>query len=97
MKTKLLNIAVLCVLLCGCAHHYEPETFKEPYGFWSGIWHGAICLLTITINLISFVLQVFGIDFLKDIQIIGRPNTGFFYYFGFLIGLFVVIPKSNQE
>jgi hypothetical protein len=42
--------------------------------------------ITITVNVISWLLSVIGISLLTDIQIIGRPNTGFGYYAGFFIG-----------
>ncbi len=78
----------LIMVLAGCASHYSPENIADPYGFFSGIWHGAIAVLTITVNIISWVLSLAGISFFQDIQIMGRPNTGFFYYTGFAIGFF---------
>ena len=71
------------LLLTGCAAHYSAESVSDPYGLFSGIWHGAISSLTITVNVISWLLSLVGIDFLSGVQIIGRRNTGFFYYFGF--------------
>jgi hypothetical protein len=41
-------------------------------------------------NLTSWVLSFLGINFLDDIQIIGRPNTGLFYYIVFFLGLTVL-------
>jgi hypothetical protein len=88
VKTRLLFLTVFTALvLTGCAAHYSAEAIDDPYGFFSGVWHGAIAALTITVNIISWLLALVGIDFLRDIQIIGRPNTGFFYYFGFVIGI----------
>ena len=81
-----LSIIVI-IFLTSCASHNAPETFADPYGFFSGLWHGAIAGLTITINVISWALSLIGISFLQDVQIIGRPNTGFFYYSGFFIGI----------
>jgi len=75
-------------MLCACAHHNYPETFADPYGFFSGVWHGGIAFLTITVNVISWLISLIGIEFLSEIQIIGRPNTGFFYYLGFCVGFF---------
>ena len=74
------------LLLTSCASHYAPETINDPFGFFSGLWHGAIAGLTITVNVISWLLSQVGISFLQDVQIIGRPNTGFFYYTGFVLG-----------
>jgi hypothetical protein len=63
----------LLMVLAGCASHYSPENIADPYGFFSGIWHGAIAVLTITVNIISWVLSLAGISFFQDIQ------TSFFY------------------
>jgi hypothetical protein len=86
-KTTVLALFAL-TSLSGCASHYAPETFADPYGFFSGLWHGAIAVLTITVNVISWLLSFIGISFFSDVQIIGRPNTGFFYYTGFVVGFF---------
>ena len=86
-RNLVLAIFLLAVLT-GCASHYSPENIADPYGFFSGIWHGAIAVLTIIVNIISCELSLAGVSFLQDIQIIGRPNTGFFYYTGFAIGFF---------
>ena len=89
MKYRLTLLSCLFILvLTGCATHYSPETINDPYGFFSGVWHGAIAALTITVNIISWLLSFIGVDFFRDVQIIGRPNTGFFYFLGFFIGMF---------
>jgi hypothetical protein len=85
-RNLILSIFTL-LLLVSCASHYAPETIADPYGFFSGLWHGAIAGLTITVNVISWLLSIVGINFFQDVQIIGRPNTGFFYYCGFVIGI----------
>lgn len=74
-------------LVSGCAHHYTEATHSDPYGFWSGIWHGIVFPYALLANIISWVLSLFGFSFLSSIEIIGRPNTGvFFYYVGFFLG-----------
>jgi len=83
---QLLVIALLA--LSGCANHYTPEAYLDPYGFFSGIWHGFIFPFTLIANIISWCLSLIGVEFLANIEIIGRPNTGFFfYYIGFFLGL----------
>ena len=86
-KVRLPLLAIAVLLIGGCAQHYTPEAFAAPYGFFSGLWHGFVLLFSITANLISWLLQLIDIQVLADIQIIGRPNTGFFYYLGFSLGL----------
>lgn len=87
-RRTLIVLALICVgaSLAGCATHNAQDVIQSPYGFFSGLWHGAIATLTITVNITSWLFSLFGIDFLKDVQIIGRPNTGFFYYLGFFFG-----------
>ncbi len=77
----------ICLLLTGCATHFSPDAVGDLFGFFSGLWHGLIFILSVSVNLLSWFLSLFGISFLSDIQIIGRPNTGFGYYCGFILGL----------
>ena len=76
------------LLLVGCATHYAPESSADPYGFFFGIWHGILFPLSLLANVLSWLLSLLGISFLDEVAIVGRPNTGvFFYYVGFAIGL----------
>lgn len=87
ISPKKLALLLIIVTLSGCAHHYTEATRSDPYGFFSGMWHGIIFPLTLFVNLVSWFLSLFDVSFLQDIQIIGRPNSGFLYYFGFALGL----------
>lgn len=85
---RYLLAVITLMLLSGCAKHYTPEAYSDPYGFFSGIWHGFIFPFALIANIISWCLSLLGVEFLAEIQIIGRPNTGFFfYYIGFILGL----------
>lgn len=84
---KLVIIGILLSLISGCATHYAPETFADPYGLFSGLWHGLIFPITLLINILSWVLSLINISFLTDVQIVGRPNTGLWYYVGFAFGI----------
>lgn len=76
------------LLLSGCAQHYTGATYSDPYGFFSGILHGIVFPFALIANIISWVLSIFGISIFTDIQFVGRPNTGFlFYYIGYFLGL----------
>ena len=78
----------VALALTGCAAHYAPSTVGDPYGFFSGIWHGFALPWAILANLISWALGLVDIRVFESIQIIGRPNTGvFWYYVGFVVGL----------
>lgn len=78
---------VLLGLLAGCASHYTPEAVADPYGFFSGLWHGWVCPWAIMTNVLSWMLSLLGLDVFSSIEIVGRPNTGFGYYAGFAMGL----------
>lgn len=85
MRKVLIVIALLS--LAGCAHHYSGSAVDDPYGFFSGVWHGMVFPFSLIANLISWVFSLFGFAIMQSIEIIGRPNTGFFYYAGFCLGL----------
>lgn len=88
MTCTLRTISITLLLaLSGCASHYAPDYVPDPYGLFSGIWHGMLFPIALLANLVSWSVSLVGISFLDSIQIIGRPNTGFWYYVGFLIGL----------
>jgi len=53
----------------------------EPAGFFSGIWHGLLA-----------PWSLIGRWFIDDIVMYAIPNTGWFYDFGFLVGLIGSIP-----
>jgi hypothetical protein len=78
-------IFFVTLVLAGCAHHYAPEEIGDPYGFFSGLWHGYIIIF-------SFL----GWLFVNDVYIIGHPNTGLFYYFGFALGVIGFFGSSNR-
>jgi hypothetical protein len=78
---------VFALVLAGCASQYAPERMVHPYGFFYGILHGFLFPFALMGKLLSWALSLFGISFLDGVTIIGRPNTGFFYYFGFVLGL----------
>lgn len=83
-----LLLLFMVALVAGCARHYTSEVVADPYGLFSGMWHGFISPYSVFINLVSWLLSIFGISFLSGVEIIGRPNTGFFfYYIGFILGL----------
>jgi hypothetical protein len=87
---RTLSIVGLTLVLAGCAHHYTVATSSDPYGFFSGLWHGIVFPFALLTNVLSWLLALVGIAFLSSIEIVGRPNTGvFFYYVGFALGLSV--------
>lgn len=86
MKRSFAVVALLA-LLTGCAKHYTPEVAADPYGFFAGLWHGFISPYAIMTNGLSWALSLIGLDVLSSIEIVGRPNTGFGYWAGFVMGI----------
>ena len=77
----------IVLVLAGCAAHYTPASVAEPYGFLMGIWHGFVSPYAMLTNLISWLAALVGFDLLRFIEVLGRPNTGLWYYRGFVLGL----------
>lgn len=72
----LLLLSIVLVTSCADPVVIEQCVTDEPYGFWSGIWHGFIIWF-------SFI----GSLFCDDITIYAVNNTGGWYDFGFMIGV----------
>jgi hypothetical protein len=89
MQIKYRSIIAIGSMLtvAGCATQYAPGHMGDPYGFLSGILHGFLLPFALMGKLLSWVMSLFGVSFLDSVTIIGRPNTGFFYYFGFVLGV----------
>lgn len=89
-KALLLCLVVLVALfLVGCAA--GPNSAKDIAdiggsiaGFWSGLWHGMITLITFIISLFTDKVQIYEIH-----------NNGGWYNFGFLFGLLFLPVISN--
>lgn len=65
---------VLVVALAGCAAG-NARFVESPAGFWAGLWHGLILLVTFVISLFSDGVQVYE-----------ASNSGALYDLGFLLG-----------
>ena len=81
-----LTLLVVCAL-SGCARHYTGDALTDPFGFWTGIWHGFVYNYALLTNITSWLAGLVGFELLQSIEIIGRPNSGFWYYCGFVLGL----------
>lgn len=86
-STSRFAIAFGAVLIAGCATHYSAEAQSDPYGFFTGIWHGLIFPYALVANVVSWVADLIGFSVFRSIEIIGRPNSGAWYYVGFACGL----------
>jgi len=70
-----LAFLVPFVLFFSACATQTPENIIDPPGFWHGLFHGFIILF-------SFIASMF-----TDYEIYAFPNNGFWYNFGFLIGV----------
>ena len=62
-------------LLVSCTAGPESRFVDEPAGFWAGLWHGLICVITFIIGLFSDSVKMYELN-----------NTGGWYDLGFLLG-----------
>lgn len=78
MKKSITLLALLALLVTGCADHQDVSkcVVDSPAGFWSGLWHGII-------TPISFI----GSLIFDSIDVYAKNNTGGWYDFGFLLGV----------
>ena len=75
-------IAVFVLLSCAPGNpRWDPNLASaHKAGFWAGIWHGFIIVIT-------FIVSLFN----KSVHIYEAHNTGWSYNLGYLIGLFFSI------
>jgi hypothetical protein len=63
------------LLLSSCAAGNTQFTPESPAGFWYGLWHGAISVVTLIVHVFNDSVRVYEVN-----------NTGGWYDFGFLFG-----------
>ncbi len=68
------GLTLLLLFMAGCAPGNE-RFMTGPAGFWAGLWHGLICIVTFIISL-----------FTDSVRMYEANNTGGWYNFGFLLG-----------
>ena len=84
MKFRKLSIILLCVFILiivtsSCAPG-NTRFDAKPAGFWAGLWHGLICVITFVISLFS-----------KSVAMYEISNSGGWYNFGFLLGASIAL------
>lgn len=88
MKKYFTFIIILFVILtissCADVTNIENCVKQEPYGFWSGLWHGFIS-----------PLSFFGSLIWDDIAMYAINNTGGWYDFGFVLGSGILFGSSR--
>lgn len=76
---KLLFLIPVLLLLTTCAAGNAQFTAENLAGFWYGLWHGII-------SVISMVIHVFN----ESVTVYEANNSGGWYDFGFLFGVICV-------
>jgi hypothetical protein len=76
MKKVLLGLLVFTLFSCADRVGYQIDTSQHIYGFWGGVWHGAIMFP-------DFIMSLFY----DDVAVYATNNNGVWYDFGFVGGL----------
>ena len=80
-----LLIAIILLLCVSCAAgniRYD----DKPAGFWAGLWHGLIFIVTFIIGLFTDTVQMYETN-----------NVGNLYDFGFLLGVLIILHRSGTS
>jgi hypothetical protein len=75
----LLVLCLFLVLTAACAPGNERFAGESPAGFWAGLWHGAIGIITFIISLFTDAVSFYESN-----------NSGSWYDFGFVLGILCV-------
>lgn len=73
-KTAMLIALVMAISSCAPA-----ETTEKVYGFFYGIIHGLV-----------FIIALFAKLFDMDYGLYAENNTGFTYWLGYILGVFII-------
>jgi hypothetical protein len=82
---RLLVIVPFTLLLISCAAGGESFSGDNPAGFWYGLWHGIISVISLVIHLFNDSVAVYETN-----------NTGGWYDFGFLLGVISIWGGSSH-
>jgi len=86
-KTKIstwILLGVLAIIITSCAP--GNETFStEPAGFFMGLWHGLISLITFIISLFNDNVGIYEVN-----------NNGGWYNFGFILGVSIFFGGGSK-
>jgi len=81
-----LALVAVALLLSACAAGDPRFTAETPAGFWIGLWHGIISVVTLVIGIFDDSVRVYE-----------THNTGAWYDFGFLFGVIAIWGGSSHQ
>lgn len=84
LGSRLLMLTLCAVFVGGCAYQPSPNVYHPP-GFFSGLLHGFLILLSLIGSIIF------------DVRIYASPNTGFFYDLGYFIGALISLGGAGSR
>jgi len=79
LSVVILGLFILIIVTSSCAPG-NTRFDEKPAGFWAGLWHGIICVITFIISLFS-----------KSVAMYEVSNSGGWYNFGFLLGASIAL------
>jgi len=82
---KLLILILFLLVLTACTAGDPQFSQDNPAGFWYGIWHGIISVITLIIHVFNENVAVYEIN-----------NSGGWYDFGFLLGVICIWGGSSH-
>ena len=84
-KKLVLIIGMVVILMFSMSCAPGNVRFDEkPAGFWAGLWHGLICVITFIISLFTDSVEMYEVS-----------NNGGWYNFGFLLGAAIALGGSG--
>jgi hypothetical protein len=84
-QLKWLPIALLAIFLLSSCAAGNQKFDLDPAGFWMGLWHGLISLVTFVISLFNENVTIYEIN-----------NTGWPYNLGFILGISIFYGGSSK-
>jgi hypothetical protein len=78
-------LAVIFLVSVSCAPG-NSRFVEKAAGFWSGLWHGLICVVTFIISLFSDNVHMYEVN-----------NSGNWYNLGFLIGVMIIFGGGSGQ
>lgn len=84
---NVLSLILLALLFVACADVTSIEACRgaDPYGFWSGLWHGIIAPVSFVGSLFSDKIAMYAVN-----------NNGGWYDFGFVIGAGILFGGGSR-
>lgn len=70
----MVTLVIVATLITGCLPGNE-DFEEKPAGFFAGLWHGLLCIITFVIGLFNENVHIYEVN-----------NTGSLYDLGFLLG-----------